>query len=395
MGMKTYKYRLYPSKTQEVNLVRVLDACRGLYNMALAERKYGWRFERRSVSKSELEQLAKRYRETFLYAQQMYSQTAQSVVTRVDNAFKRFFEGIKNGKKGGYPRFKSSNRYNSFEFKQYGSGAILDGRRLKLFGIGRIPVRWHRAMDGEIKVVRLLRRAGKWFALFVCQVPDLPELPKTGRVIGIDVGVESLLTTSDGEKVENPNYYRNSQRQLRVLQRSVVRKQRGSRSRKEAVLQLQRQHEHIANQRRDYAHKVSTRLVQHCDAIAIEDLQITNMVKNKHLSKSILDAGWGLFKQLLTNKAIDASRELELVNSAYTSKSCSACGYIFEDLTLSHRWVTCECGLSLDRDHNAAINILKKAGWDAPVYRNVTPLFDDFKPSDKRKRGTEATRIYP
>lgn len=135
-NMRVYKYRLYPSPSQETNLLRVFDACRGLYNMVVAERKYTWRMEKRSVTGAELEVLGKKYRKTFPYAQQVFSQTAQSVITQVDTAYKNFFKRRKAGKKGGYPRFKSRNRFHSIEFKQYGSGVKIDGRRLKLFGVG-------------------------------------------------------------------------------------------------------------------------------------------------------------------------------------------------------------------------------------------------------------------
>jgi putative transposase len=177
-----------------------------LYNLALAERKYAYQLEGRTVTLAETEQLAKHYRATLPYAQQLFSQTAQSVVKQVDLAYQAFFRRMKAGEKAGYPRFKSRNRFNSFEFKQFGVGAKLDGRRLKLYGIGRVPVRWHIAIEGAIKTVRILHRAGKWYACFTCEVPDGEPLPKTGRVIGLDMGVSALITTSDGEKVDNPNY---------------------------------------------------------------------------------------------------------------------------------------------------------------------------------------------
>jgi putative transposase len=158
--------------------------------------------------------------------------------------------------------------------------------------------------------------------------------------------------------------------------------------------QVQRQHQHVYNQRRDFAHKLSYTLVQNYDLIAVENLRITNMVRNRRLSKSILDAGWGVFRDLLTSKAASAGREVVLVDPAYTSKCCSNCGAIFEHFDLSTRWVECGCGLSLDRDHNAAINILRRAGWDAPVQPNAAPLptSNDVR---KRKRAVEAARIYP
>jgi putative transposase len=394
MAMRTFRFRLYPSASQEANLFRVLSSCRNLYNMALELRKVSWQVEKRSVSMKELYDLAKHYRETFPYAQQMFSQTAQSVIEQVDAAFQAFFRRVKAGQKPGYPRFKSRSRFNSVEFKQFGNGIRIDGKRLKVFGVGRVAVRWHREMEGVPKMARIKHTAGQWFVCIVCDVPDLPPLPKTGRAIGLDMGVSALITTSDGEKVDHPRFYREGQQRLRVLQRSLTRAKPGSRNRKEVLRQVQRQHQHVQNQRRDFAHKLSYTLVQNYDLIAVENLRIANMVRNKHLSKSILDAGWGVFRDLLTSKAASAGREVVLVDPACTSRCCSNCGAIFERFDLSTRWVECGCGLSLDRDHNAAINILRRTGWDAPVQPNAAPLpaSNDVR---KRKRAVEAARIYP
>jgi len=400
MAMRTYKYRLYPSASQEANLFRVLNAARNLYNMALETRKLSWQAEKRSVPLKDLYDLAKHYRETFPYAQQMFSQTAQSVIEQVDAAFQAFFRRVKAGKKAGYPRFKSRNRFHSIEFKQFGSGIRIDGKRLKVFGVGRVAVRWHREMQGIPKMARIKHMAGQWFVCIVCDVPDKPPLPKTGRAIGLDLGVSALITTSEGQKVEHPKFYRTSQQKLRVLQRSLARAKPGSRNRNEVLRQVQRQHQHVRNQRRDFAHKLSYTLVQHYDLIAVENLRISNMVRNKHLSKSILDAGWGVFRELLTSKAASAGREVVLVDPACTSRCCSNCGAIFEHFDLSTRWVECGCvrpkgsPLSLDRDHNAAINILRRAGWDAPVQPNAVPLpaSNDVR---KRKRAVEAARLQP
>jgi putative transposase len=251
MCVRVYKYRLYPRKGQEKNLYRVLGACRNLYNMGLAERSLAYKHEGRNVKQAELENLAKHYRATFPYAQQMFSQTAQSVVKQVDLALQAFFRRVKAGEKAGYPRFKARQRFNSFEFKQYGMGAKIDGRRLKLFGVGRVPVRWHRPLEGEIKTVRILHRAGRWYACFTCEVPEQKALPTTGRVVGLDMGISALITTSNGDKVHNPNYYRAGQKRLRLLQRKLARAKRGSNNRRKALLAVQRQHEHVSNQRRD------------------------------------------------------------------------------------------------------------------------------------------------
>jgi len=308
------------------------------------------------------------------YAQQLFSQTAQSVVKQVDTTFKAFFRRVKAGGKPGYPRFKGRNRFNSFAFKQFGTGAKIDGRRLKVFGIGRVAVRWHRPLLGIVKTVRIVHEAGEWYACFVTRPHGEVPLPKAGRVVGIDVGITALITTSDGDKVDNPHYYRAGQVKLRVLQRKLARAQRGSRNRRKALQRVQRQHAHVANQRRDFLHKLSTALVQEYDGIALEALRIPNMVKNKHLSKSILDSGWGMFKELLAYKAESAGRDVVFVNPAYTSRACSGCGTRFQDFSLSTRWVECACGLRLDRDHNAALNILSRSRLDKSVPHNVVPL---------------------
>ncbi len=374
MGLKTFKYRLYPTPAQEKQMFNTLAVCRHFYNMCLEDRKLAYELEKRSVKKSEQEKTAIRYRATFPQAKGVFSQTLQTVADDVDKAFAAFFRRVKDGETPGYPRFKGRNHFHSFAFKQFGVGAKLDGRRMKLYGIGRVRVRWHREMVGKVKVVRIMHKAGQWYACFACEVEDTQPLPKTGKVLGIDVGISALVTTSEGEKVDNPKHYRSAQAKLRRVQRSFSRKQKGSKNRRKALLTVQRQQVHTANQRSDALHKLSTSLIQTRDGVALENLAIRNMVRNHRLSKSILDSGWGLFKQYLTFKAVNAGREIRLVNPAYTSKCCSNCGAEFQDFDLSTRWVNCACGLSLDRDHNAAINILKRAGWDTPVVVNVDPL---------------------
>jgi len=392
--IRTYKYRLYPSAAQEKNLLLILDVARHFYNMCVADRKWSYQLEQRSVSKTEQLRTVKRYKATFPQAEQVHSHVLQVVAADVDKAFAAFFRRIKAGETPGFPRFKGRGWFDSFGFKEYGNGFRLDGRRLKLFGIGRIPVRWHRPIpeNAKIKTVRILHKGGGWYACFACEMPKANPLDTTGKVIGIDVGITALITTSDGDKVDNPKYYRAGQKKLRTLQRKLSRAKRGSNNRRKALSAVQRQQEHVANQRADFLHKLTYALVQEYDGVAVEDLSIRNMVRNKHLSKSILDSGWGLFKEQLMYKAESAGREIVFVNPAYTSKTCSNCGAIFEGLTLADRWVQCACGLSLDRDHNAATNILRKVGWDTSMNNNVVPLsLPDGK--GKGKRRSEAARL--
>ena len=371
MGIKTFKFRLYPTPAQEKRMFNTLAVCRHFYNMCLEDRKWSYELEGRSLSAYEQVKQSRLYRQTFPQAKTVFSQTLQSVALDLGKAFDAFFRRVKAGEVAGYPRFKSRIRFNSFNFPQFGVGAKLDGRRLKLFGIGRVRVRWHRLMEGDIKTVRIVYKAGQWYSCFACELESKTELPKTGRYIGIDVGISALITTNEGDKVENPKHYRLAQAKLRRVQRSLSRKKKGSKSRRKALRIVQRQQMHTANQRGDTLHKLSTTLIQTCDGIALENLAIGNMVRNPHLSKSILDSGWGMFKQFLTYKAGNAGRQIRLINPAYTSKCCSDCSAEFPDFSLTTRWVTCDCGLSLDRDHNAAINIIRKAGWDTPVVANM------------------------
>ncbi|MEP7284912.1 MAG: transposase [Chloroflexota bacterium] len=373
MQLKTFKYRLYPTPTQEKLLTQVLDVCHHWYNMCVEDRKVAWELEKRSVSKGEQEKTGIRYRATFPRAKAVFSQTMQVVCDDVDKAFQAFFRRVKAGQTPGYPRFKGYRYFDSFGFKQYGMGIKLDGRRLKIFGVGRVHIFWHRPVQGKIKTARIRRIAGKWYVCFSCELGDPIALEPTGCAVGIDLNVENLLHDSDNRRVESPKPYRKAQADLRLAQRSMQRKTKGSKNRRKALLHIQRLHEHIKNARQDLLNKEAHYYTQHYDLIGIEDLQTANMVRNKHLSKSILDQGWGFFRQRLVAKAANAGRRLVLVNPAYTSKTCSCCGQLFQDLTLSDRWVTCHCGLSLARDHNAAINILKRAtnGWDTSVGHNV------------------------
>jgi putative transposase len=358
---KTCVYRLYPSKPQARLLDATLETCRRFYNQCLAERKQAWEEEQRSVGKFEQLRNVKTLKAENPYAKNVHSHVLQTVVQDLDKAFQAFFRRLKAGEKPGHPRFKGRNRFHSFGFKELGNGFKLDGRRLKLSGIGRVAVRWHRPLEGAIKTVRMTKKAGKWYACFSCEVAQTEPLPKTEQVIGIDVGLVHLYTTSDGEQVENPRWYRAAQRRLRVAQRRVARRKKGGVNRRKAVVMLQRQHERIANQRKDALNKLALTLIKRYDTIALEDLEITRMVHG-NLAKSILDAGWGYLKQRLMHKAASAGRAIVLVDPRYTSKTCSNCGHVFEHLSLADRWVACACGLSLDRDHNAAINIRNRAG---------------------------------
>ena len=354
MLQRTYRYRLFPSPTQARLFDSTLETCRHFYNDCLAERKMAYQQGGETLGKYAQLRQVKVVKATNPWAKNVHSHVLQTVVQDLDKAFVAFFRRVKLGEKPGYPRFKGRNRWRSFGFKEYGNGFKIDGRRLKLSGIGRVAVRWHRPVEGQIKTARIVKSAGKWFVSFSCVVETPLPLPSAGGDVGVDVGLLSLVTMSDGEKVKHPHFYRDAQR-------SAARKTKGGENRRKAVLVLQRQHDKLKNQRKDYLNKLALDLITRYDRIALEDLTITRMVHG-NLAKSILDAGWGYLVKQLTYKAESAGRVVVLVDPRYTSKTCSSCGHIFEDLTLSDRWIDCACGLSLDRDHNAAINILHRGG---------------------------------
>lgn len=237
---KTFRYRLYPSHPQEQLLDTTLETCRRFYNDCLAERKAAWETAQRSVGKVEQLRHVKERKATNPWAHNVHSHVLQVVVQDLDRTYAAFFRRIKAGETPGYPRFKGRNRWHSFGFKEYGNGFRIDGRRLKLSGIGRVAVRWHRPLEGQIKTVRISKQAGTWYASFSCVVDESPPLPTIGKDVGIDVGLHHLITTSEGEHVAHPRFYRNAQRRLRVAQRRVARRKKGGRNRRKAVLQLQR-----------------------------------------------------------------------------------------------------------------------------------------------------------
>jgi putative transposase len=299
--LKTFAYHLYPSKPQARLLESTLETGRRWYNQCLAERRDAYQQRGESIGKYQQLAKVKEQKAVNPYAKSIHSHALQLVVTDLDKAFQAFFRRVKAGQDSGYPRFKGRDRFSSFGFKEYGNGFKIDGRRLRLSGIGRIAVRWHRPLEGQIKTVRVIHKAGLWYACFACDVEAIPQ-PATGQEIGIDVGVASLITSSDGEKTANPRWYRIEQRKLRVLQRRVARRKKGGKNRRKAVLALQRQHERIGNRRKDFLNKLAHGLIERYDRIALEDLRITTMARNPHLAKSILDAGWGYLIQRLTSK---------------------------------------------------------------------------------------------
>ncbi len=349
--IRTYKFRIYPNESQKEKLESTLGTCRHLYNTALEQRKTA--YKRCQISLNYYDQ-AKELKD--LEIKHIHSQVLQDVLKRADKAFQNFFRRIKQGEeKPGYPRYKGYNRYNSFTYPQ--SGFSLDKNKLKLSKIGTIKVKLHRQMQGTIKTCTIIRELNNWYVCLICEVEHI-SLLKTNKAVGVDMGLEKFASLSNGEHIPNPRYLRKSESKLKYEQRKLSRKKKGSNSRKKQREKVAKLHKKIYNQRNDFLHKESRKLVNTYDLIVFEDLKIKNMVKNSRLSKSISDASWGKFIDLTTYKAESAGREVRLVNPRNTSQKCSSCGQTVKK-SLSVRTHKCTCGLTLDRDTNAAINILR------------------------------------
>jgi putative transposase len=288
----------------------------------------------------------------------IHSQVLQDVLTRLDRAFHAFFRRVQAGKTPGYPRFHGPNRSTSFTYTQFGNDVTLENGYVVLSKLGRLAVRWSRPIEGTPKTVTISREADGWYvSISRAEVPVAP-LEPMGQETSIDLGLQSFATLANGTMIHNPRCYRKAERQLKRVQRCVSRRKKGSHRRRKAVALLAKAHQMVRRQRQDFHHKAALSLMRQYDTIYYEDLQTANMVRNHHLAKSIQDAGWGTFLGILTFKAVCAGKRAVALPPAFTSQACSGCGVMVAK-GLSVRWHACPaCGMSLHRDHNAALNIL-------------------------------------
>lgn len=359
MAHKVYKYRIYPSKRQQEPLNAQLAICCELYNAALQERRDAWRFECKAISWFDQAYQLKDIRRERPDVAALNFSSLETALKRVDLAFKAFFRRVRTGQKPGYPRFRSFSRYNSMTFRQIGN--VLSEKKIRIAKVGQVRIRFHRPLEGEIKTLTIKREADRWFAVFCCEVEAQP-LPFNPNAIGIDVGLLAFATLSDGRTIENPRYYRKTEQALRVAQRRVARRTKGSNRRRKAVVILQRVHAHIKAQRADFHHKESRKLVNENGLIAVEDLNVKGLASGI-LSKSVNDAGWSSFIFKLTYKAENAGRVLVKVDPRGTSQMCT-CGAEVRK-TLKDRLHLClSCGLSANRDHVSAQIILSRGQAD-------------------------------
>jgi putative transposase len=353
---KTYKFRLNPTKHQRTLLNNTLELCRWVYNETLATRKNAWEQEQKSLTRYDTIKMLPDWKVERPELSQVYSQVLQDVCTRVDLAFKAFFRRVKSGEKSGYPRFRGYGRYDSFTYPQTGFKLLDNGLQLSKIGVVKLIL--HRPICGNIKTLNIRRDAvGNWYACFSCEVEPEP-LPKSDKAVGIDVGLESFATFSTGEKVDNPRFFRLDEKELAKAQRKLSKAEKGTPERAKRRKAVAHIYQRIVNRRMDFAHKLSRQLVSMYGIIALEKLNTKGMLQNHYLAKSISDAAWNQLVQYITYKAECAGREVVLVDPRNTSKRCSRCGTLVEK-SLSVRIHSCPiCGLEIDRDENAAINIL-------------------------------------
>jgi len=360
---KTFKYRLYPSKSQRTALQGILDACRWVYNKTLEVRRDTWDERKESLSRYDTNKLLTAWKQEFEWLQDGHAQAMQDAQKRVDLAFRAFFRRVKSGENPGYPRFKGYNRYDSFTYPQEkGNWRFLDNGRLRLSKVGDVKIKLHRPLEGTPKTLTIRRdRLGNWYACFSCIVEPKP-LPPTDKVVGIDLGLTAFAVLHTGEKVKRQRWMKQDEKDLKRIQRKVSRLAKGSPERRKAVRALNHVHVRIANRRRDFAHKLSRTLVNEYQFIALEDLNIQDMQANgnKTINKGIADVAWNQFTQYCVSKAEDAGRTVVLVDPRNTTQQCSGCGKIVRK-DLSVRIHECpHCGLTLCRDVNAALNILTR-----------------------------------
>lgn len=355
---KSYKYRLYPTKVQATAMDACLETHRALYNRALAERKAAYEGQKRTVRYGEQSAHLKEDRPANDALARTNFSSCQATLRRLDRAFQAFFRRVKSGEKAGYPRFRGCGRYNTVVFPSYGDGCKLKEGRIAFQHIGAVKIKMHRPIEGTIKTVSFTESAGHWYVVFSCELPDSMLPPSTNPAIGIDLGLKSFLTTSDGEQVAPPQFYRKAQAKLRRVQRHLSRCQKGSNRRRKARMRVARLHQHVGNQRRDWHHKTALTLVNRYGVIAHESLNVKGIARTR-LAKSTHDAGWTQFVGILSQKAECAAVTMIAVNPRNTTQACSSCGCLpAVPLTLKDRVYHCaSCGHVADRDVNAATNI--------------------------------------
>ncbi len=375
-----YQYRLKPTIEQKAKIDNWLSMLCAQYNYLLADRFSWYEQNRCSINACplvcHLPELRKNpdyysqkktlpnLKKTHPHYKRIHSQVLQDVVKRVKLAFDRFIKGDSSGKRSGRPRFKKRHRYRTFTYPQMKEGC-LEGNLIDLPKIGKVKIVLHRPIpDGfKIKTATITKKCDGYYLVLSLEDKTVPEVKPDidpDSIIGIDVGLKEFLTTSEGETIEIPQYYRKAQKRLKVIQKRVSRRKKGGANRLKAIKQLGKQHKKVADKRKDFHFKTANYLLSKYDVVAHEKLNVKGLAKSR-LALSVLDAGWSSFLTILTSKAENAGLLAVPVSAQNTSQNCSSCGKKVPK-KLHIRWHDClHCGCSLDRDHNAAINIKNRA----------------------------------
>lgn len=372
--IRAYRYRFYPNEKQIALLGNTLGLCRQLYNAALEQRIYAHNVGKSVACRDQQDELLS-LKVAMPEYRAVHSQVLQDVNRRLDKAFANFFRRVERKRMGerikvGFPRFKPARRFNSFTYPQSGF-KLLENGHIWLSKIGELRVFRHREPKGKMKTITVKRdRVGDWFVVVMTEMPDVaPRVVKTA--MGVDLGLKNLATLSSGESIEPSRLLRRAENRIRRAQRVLSRRVKGSHNHLKARIKLAKLHRKVERQRDDFLHKTSTWLVQRADLVVFEDLNVSGMMQNHSLAKSIGDASWGKLVQYASYKAENAGKRVELVDPRRTTQRCSGCGTAVRK-SLSERVHRCPtCGLLLDRDLNAAINILHKVGRGTP---ELTPV---------------------
>jgi putative transposase len=350
---RTFRYPLRPTIEQGKTLDRWLAACCELYNAALQERRDAWAKQKVSIGRYDQQMSLTIIRSQDPSMAEVSLEAQRSALSRLERAFRGFFRRVQSGDVPGFPRFRSSRRYDSM-----GIGRVVPrGNHLRVPKLGLVKFHDYRPVKGRVLETTLRRDStGKWWVCFACDVGVEPSKAPVRSMVGVDVGLEAFATLSDGARVENPRFFRIAQERLARRQRSVETKKRGSASRRRARMLVARAHQRIKNQRLDFARKLAAGLFARYDLIAVEDLNIKGLAAGM-LSKSVNDAAWGVFIRALTLKAESAGKWAVPVDPRGTSQRCPECGAV-KRKGLSEREHRCSCGCVLHRDHAAALNVL-------------------------------------